>query len=100
MTTMDAPTVAQFVIAKLMSRERARKEVKASTHTRTWVQAIVRLLFHLGGFACLTFAGFTWTITAGFVVAGLSCFALSWLLTGGTRPDPNPDSNRPHQTQR
>lgn len=99
MTTMDT-TLTQFVLGKLAMRARTRKQDKASTRTLTWVQTLVRLMFHLGGFGCLTFAGFTWTITAGYVVAGLSCFAMSRLLTGGAGPDTDNTNNRPHQTQR
>lgn len=38
-----------------------------------------KLLLTLGGFACLTMAGFTFSMIAGLIVAGVSCFLLAWL---------------------
>lgn len=43
-------------------------------------QGIVRLVLTLAGFSLLTIAAFTLTLTAGFVMAGISCFALAWLM--------------------
>lgn len=102
MTTLDgnAPTFFQFLTWKAAQKSKERRErTVASATAGTWVTAIVRLVLHLAGFGCLTFAGFTWNITAGFIVAGVSFFALSWLTTAGQRPEAD-DVNRPHQTRR
>lgn len=94
MTTVnDAPTVWQAITFSLAKRAEKARTNKA-TRTHTWFQTLVTLMMQLAGFACLTFAGFTWNITAGLVVAGFSCFALAWLTnnrtapTNTSRPDP------------
>lgn len=82
MTTMDVPSVGQFAalrIAQFVANRRKAKEAHASA----WFQTVTRLVLHLAGFGCLTYAGFIWHPVAGFVVAGLSCFLLSWVTTGG-----------------
>lgn len=73
----------QFVawkIGKLLD-SRARKRAYSAFN---WVQFTVRLILHIGGFSALTIGGFSISITAGWVVAGFSCFALSWLTTERT----------------
>lgn len=83
MTTEAMPTVSQFIAMKLASRARKRAIAnEASNRVSALIKGIVRLVLHLAGFACLTFAGFTWNMAAGLVVAGISCFVLSWLNTG------------------
>lgn len=72
-------TFLAFKINKAIARRASSRE--ASTRTRTLYQAIVRLLFHLSGFACLTVAGFAFSFIAGMVVAGICCFVMSTLLT-------------------
>lgn len=88
MTTLDNPSISQFLVYKLGKAITARKEAKTSTstHTGTWVTQIVRLMLHLAGFGCLTYAGFEWSTIAGFVIAGLSFFALSTLITNPASP--------------
>lgn len=96
MATVDSSVgILEFALWKVSKRatERARtKEIRAVT----WVQATVRLMLHLAGFTGLTVGAFTLHIAAGYIVGGLSCFALSWLMT--TPADSNTDS--PQQTQR
>lgn len=95
MTTLDSPTVWQAITVTLARRaEKAR--VNKATRARTWVQSTVTLLLQLAGFTCLTFAGFTWNIAAGLVVAAFSCFALAWLTNNRTVPT----NNRPDPMQR
>lgn len=81
MTTLDVasvPSFRQFIAFKLQATG-ARSKTRLSTLPIS--SLIMRLVLHLGGFGWLTFAGFTWNIMAGSVVAGISCFALSALLT-------------------
>lgn len=92
------PTPLQYVMWKLSKRSKERKQAKQGTRTLTPFVALLRTVLNVAGFGFLTFAGFSWTILAGLVVAGLSCFALSWLSTG-TPPDTT-DINDPHRTQR
>lgn len=94
MATMDIrenPTLSNFIALKLAAR-RAKKSQQANTVT--WMQTIVRLLLHVGGFSLLTLAGFSWNITAGLIVAGISCFALSWLNSGTSTNNNGPTTPR------
>ena len=93
MVALENPSIPQFLLYKL-GKVLAKKEDKASTHTHTWVQTFSRLVLHLAGFGCLTIAGFSWTITAGWIAACISCFALSWLTTTSTRAVPPVDQTR------
>jgi hypothetical protein len=83
------PSFIQFVAWKIGKA----LDTKANKVKREYsiLQIIVKLMLHIVGFSCLTFAGFTWSITAGLVVAGISCFVLSVLMA--------PDSDRPNETQ-
>lgn len=83
---MDSnPGVLQFLAYKATNMLAKRREAKqGKSRARTWFQAIVRFLFSIAGFGCLTLAGFTINITTGFVVAGVSFFGLSFLTTGDT----------------
>lgn len=72
---------AAYKIGKALDRKDKRR-------TRTRTQAAIRVVLQLAGFACLTIAGFLWDPIAGFVVAGLSCFTLSLLLTTGEQSEP------------
>jgi hypothetical protein len=76
------PTLRRFMAYKL-GRMLDNKSSQARNRARTQIQNYVRVLLHLIGFACLTIAGFSWNSIAGFVVAGLSCFTISLLTTGG-----------------
>jgi hypothetical protein len=93
MVALENPSVAQFLVYKL-GKALAKKETKVSTRTHTWVQTISRLMLHLAGFGCLTIAGFSWTITAGWIAACISCFALSWLTTNSDRAVPPNEQTR------
>lgn len=97
MTTMDVPTVGQFLTLRMAKFFANRGKPREATHAGAWVQLVVKLVMHLAGFASLTYAGFLWHPIAGFVVAGLSCFLLSWLTNGkqaatspANRPQPDP----------
>jgi len=97
MTTMeDVPSIREYFGFKLASAVAKRKKVKQSTVPALY-ESIVRLMLHLAGFGCLTYAGFQWTIMAGFIVAGISCFLLSTLTTRKSQDDN--DSNQPQQPQ-
>lgn len=83
------PSVGQFLLMKLAAR-RARKAERFSYRVPAFIQASIRLMLHLAGFGCLTYAGFTWNITAGLIIAGVSFFVLSWLSNGTTSETDQP----------
>ena len=96
MVAMDPsanPTFLQFLAWKI-GKALDRSATKQSTRVTTIMQAIIKLMLHIVGFSCLTIAGFYWHVIAGLVVAGISCFILSWLLTTPTTAG---NSNRPPQ---
>ncbi len=91
MTTETMPTVGQFFLMKLASKLRNQGVAReGSTRAHAWIQTLIRLVLHVAGFGCLTYAGFIWHPAAGFVVAGLSLFLLSWLTTSRGTPTPQP----------
>jgi len=94
MTTMDVPTFGQFVTLQMVKFFANKGKAREATHAGTWIQTVTRLVMHLAGFACLTYSGFLWHPVAGFVVAGLSCFLLSWLTNGKQQSASHP-ANRP-----
>lgn len=95
MVAMDGnPSLLQFLAYKL-GKAMDRSITKKATRTRSAMQTMVKLVLHIVGFSCLTLAGFSWSITAGWVVAGLSCLVLSPLIT---TPAAEPD--RPSPTLR
>lgn len=86
MTDMGAvPTFKELALMRLamFARNRATKsrEANASIRINAVLNGIVRVVLHLAGFSLLTMAGFQWNIIAGLIVAGISCFALSTLMT-------------------
>lgn len=83
MTTWDTtPSFMQFFLHKAGKALDRRARVRsASEHVPALFQAIVRLLLHIVGFACLTIAGFAFSFIAGMVVAGICCFVMAWLST-------------------
>lgn len=86
------PGFIQFLawkIGKALDRSTAKER-----RVRTVLEASIRVLLHIVGFSCLTFAGFYWHVIAGLVMAGISCFLMAWLI-GQTSPTPN----RPNQTR-
>jgi hypothetical protein len=89
------PSMTQFLAFKLGKFLSQRSEAKAreATHVRAWFITTIRFVFQVGALGCLTWAGFTITMTAGLVVAGLSLFVLSWLTTSqpaSPRETPDP----------
>lgn len=87
MAVVDSPTVLQaivYAVGKRMENNRAKTVVR----TYTWIQSTIKLVLNVAGFGFLTYAGFSHNIIAGSIVAGLSCFALSWLHNSTTaQPD-------------
>lgn len=97
MATVDSRVgIVEFALWKLSKGVSERARIK-ETRAVPWVQGFVRLMLHLAGFVGLTIGAFNAHIVAGYAVAGLSCFALSWLLT--TTPA-GKSSDSPQQTQR
>lgn len=84
MTEIDRLSLLGFVTQKLAIR-RARRTQRANAVP--WLQSLARIVMHIVGFSCLTLAGFSWNITAGLIVAGISCFAFSWLVTSPSKPE-------------
>lgn len=87
MTTVDRlPSVREFLALKV-TRVMARKQ--ESTRTHTWVQVTAKFILQVAGLSCLTLAGFSWHIIAGYVVAGLSFLALAtWFNPTPQSPEP------------
>lgn len=89
MTTMDNyPSVMEYVIGKVATR-RERKHARLAI-PRTWFQSLARLMLHVAGFGCLTYAGFTWNMIAGLITAGVSFFVFSWLIAPTDRTPIDP----------
>lgn len=80
MDTIPGPR--EYVGMLLVNLARKRKQAKAVSSTG--VSTFIRIVLHLAGFALLTIAAFQFNIIAGYAVAGISCFVLSTLLSGGT----------------
>lgn len=73
-----------FLAAKIHSKIVARRSsMQVSNHVTAVLNAIVRVILHVAGFALLTLAAFQWNMIAGLAVAGISCFVFSTLMTGG-----------------
>jgi len=77
---------------KAINVRKANKQALArgASRVRVWFIALLRFAYHVMGFGCLTIAGFEFSITAGWVIAGLSFFGLSFLTTP-TKAQPEPD---------
>jgi hypothetical protein len=85
----ELPTTRDFLAAKLHSlliNRRANRVSKPMNTSRVTVvlNATIRVVLHLAGFGLLTMAGFTFSMLAGLITAGLSCFVLSTLMTRNT----------------
>lgn len=80
------PTFVQFLMAKVAARKAHRSNTR--THVRTSVMAL-RIVLHIAGFACLTYAAYMASVIAGVAVAGLSCFVLARLFTATDSADGN-----------
>lgn len=83
MTTAPMPSFTSFMAYKLQSylANKATKRAIASSSSSAGLVGTVRLMLHIAGFALLTIAGFQFNIIAGLVVAALSCFVFSALVT-------------------
>lgn len=84
MVAMDTdPTVANFLLWKLgkVLSKRANKE-REGIRVNAVLNALIRVVLHLAGFSLLTFAAWQWNMIAGLAAAGISCFAMSALMTG------------------
>lgn len=94
MVTLEGnPSIASLIswkISKALSNRAERSKAREGNSARTVVQATVRVFLHLAGFACLTYAGFAFNFIAGMVVAGISCFILSTLITVSTPTNSDP----------
>lgn len=87
--TSELPTMRDILAAKLHSfliskRTKAVSNANGTTRVTTVLNAIIRVVLHLAGFSLLTMAGFTFSMLAGLITAGLSCFVLSTLMTRNT----------------
>ena len=90
MTTMDTmPSIRQFALMKVSSlaQNRAKKATEGTYRVNAVLNTLIRLMLHLAGFGLLTLAGFQWNMIAGLIVAGLSCFALSTLMTNSSKAE-------------
>lgn len=75
------------VLAMKLHRSLTKKQAKASkasTRGMAVLNATIRVVLHLAGFGLLTMAGFTLNMLAGLIVAGVSCFVMSTLMTRTT----------------
>lgn len=88
MVTFDnatAPTFRELMIFKLtnlaMKRARTSKASIDGSRITAVLNTTMRLVLHVAGFGLLTMAGFKFNIMAGLIVAGISCFLLSTLMT-------------------
>lgn len=85
MTTIDGHlTLTEVLATKVLRAARTKRERRTIPYS-VW-SMLLRLLLHLAGFSCLTVAGFTVSLLAGLVTAGLSCFVLSTLMTRHDNP--------------
>lgn len=93
MVTMDGtPSLSQFIVFKLAAMAEKRSKRKEVKRARPWIQATIKLVLHIAGFSCLTIAAWSFSFIAGMAVAGISCFALSWLTNGASTVDDNSQS--------
>jgi uncharacterized protein involved in cysteine biosynthesis len=82
-TLADAPSIKdafKLNIAKWLIARKQAKEESTRNRVHAW-QTLMRVIWHLAGFSCLTVAGFYAHMIAGFAVAGFSCFLMSRLTT-------------------
>ena len=74
----DTPSLGAWLQFRLARAATKPRKVKEAT-TRTQMYSVIRLLMHLAGFSCFTYAAWTIIMPAGLIVAGLSFLVLSWL---------------------
>lgn len=85
MTTLDVPGWGGY-LALRAARAANRPKKRNANRARTLYQSIVRFTLHAAGFSLLTFGGFTLSMLAGLITAGLSCFVMSWLMAPAEQP--------------
>lgn len=79
MTTMDVPGFRDYAVMRLASMARKRAQSRSQINANA-LQVIIRVVLHLAGFALLTLGAFTFSMIAGYIVAGISCFVFSSLM--------------------
>lgn len=79
MTTADTPMASAFLAWKQAARVRRNQRAMTTTPTGAVLGAVIRYALHLAGFSLLTASGFTLSMTAGLIMAAISCFAFSAL---------------------
>lgn len=85
MSTYDMPLM-EYVTRRMGAVMMRRRERRSLNLPRTWIQSLVRLTLHIAGFSCFTIAGFSVSLPAGLIVAGVSCLILSYLSTKSDAP--------------
>lgn len=85
MTTMDVPSFTGYLALRMAKKREARQAI-----AQPRIQVLIRFMMHVFGFSCLTIAGFWAHPVAGFVVAGFSWFALSYLTTNRSTTENGP----------
>jgi fatty acid desaturase len=88
MTVYDGnvPGVREYTFMRLAmfaKGRRANRPMVDSTRINAVAIGTIRVVLHVVGFALLTWSGFQWNMIAGGVIAALSCFVMSTLLSGG-----------------
>jgi hypothetical protein len=91
--TGDNPSISAFLAWKL-SNLLSKRAANAARQQTGIAYTLVRMVLQLAGFALLTLAGFAFSMITGLIVAGISCFVLSTLTTGGKADDANPMNRR------
>lgn len=103
MATIDAETNIRTILAfwlanrlraKTQAEKASKRQARARNNTGPWYIATIKLMLNLAGFGLLTYAGFEWSTIAGLVIAGISCFVVSWLVTSGPEQRPNRTEDR------
>lgn len=85
--TTDVPTFREFTLMRLTANAKKRARKKEMVRANSLLSSL-RIVLHLAGFALLTIGAFELNIIAGYAVAGISCFVLSTLTTGGADSAP------------
>ncbi len=82
----ELPSTRDWLQAKLYKSltENKAKKARGAIRINTVLNATIRVVLHLAGFGLLTMAGFTLNMLAGLIVAGVSCFVMSTLMTRTT----------------
>jgi len=87
MVDMPLPQTLTGFLAMKVARSavsRTKRETKEGNRALAVLNATIRLVTQLAGFLFLTWAGFSFNMQAGLIVAGISCFVFSWLITRET----------------